>query len=802
MDEGTSRSKTVLDLFSSSLEIHRQKLRENCEKLIFADPLIYGRKAQELLWRKGYYETVSAAKRLHVNNKVHDELVLAHIYSGIGHYHNLISRIQMEMDVSVINMLDYPIVDIEFDSDDSKNGKREELVQWAKSAIQICLVYLGDLSRYKTEYEDTHDNSMSVRYYFQASGIDPKVGMPYNQLGTLHTGKYHSLDSVRYYIICLSCETPFDGAEGNLVRIFDRNNKYLEMISSKPPENTEQQESIKTFICKFLFLVDCWYFDKNLANFNEMCTSALYELKECLQFTELNTPDKSTIHTEISKHIKEQELNPDHLNFKIINKIVLIIFLCINKLQKENSAQLFSLKAFALAFLSQMLHKLLSILIEMGFEVQSPEQIVEERKERMKNYKNIKGQFRNDLENGYEAKIVDDVSIDNVDETKQEDSTDSSSTEQKNSISKEEVSNELEIENKDTEKQEAENKDSELDKSVKIKNKKNTAKILRRRRRRLNSIDSIEDSESETSTDCSDLEDKMDEDESGSENENVSDDSYFTYSSSDENEDDENHINESFKDKSDKSPTNGENENVSENCNGNDVDANEDDISDINFENNSYSTDKVKFNEDLLNKFLETNDILAVIKLLLNWLHTEADFLYACRFNGRALFQTLVDILNIVNRQIFPRLSKNSYNIDQQYHPSLYILHETILDLKYRYKSIPLPEDYDIKSIDLLKPSLKDIKWDSHKELNLSEFENNAVRFLSFIDFGVFIVKLKIGIIFNRRLKMYTFKRSKINKRIVPNVKKFNKDSKNFNSKILVSNLYGFLNIFFLCYFN
>lgn len=32
---------------------------------MFFDPVGFGRKSEELLWRKGYYEAVTSAKRLH-----------------------------------------------------------------------------------------------------------------------------------------------------------------------------------------------------------------------------------------------------------------------------------------------------------------------------------------------------------------------------------------------------------------------------------------------------------------------------------------------------------------------------------------------------------------------------------------------------------------------------------------------------------------------------------------------------------------------------------------------------------------
>lgn len=748
---------------------------------------------------------VSAAKRLRANNTTHDELVLSHIYSGIGHYHNLISRIQIEMNVDMIDLLDYPLMDVELKSDDLKTTKHIESLKWARSSIQICLVYLGDLSRYKTEYEDNHDNSMSVRYYLQASGVDPKAGMPFNQLGTLYTGKHHCLDSVRYYIVCLSCENPFDGAEGNLTRIFDKNNKYLEFASSKQADGFDHQESVKNFVCKFISLVDCWFNEKDSANLNDMCTSTLYELKECLQYTQSSKPDKNICHADYVKLIRQQELSPDYLSCKIINKIVLIILLCMDKLQREKSSQLFSLKAFALAMLSQLLQKLLLNLTNIGFEVQSPEEIIEERKEKMKNYKNMKSSIKESPQNGHETildeidkKVDKDTSIDELPNLDQ------------NEIIIKEASEEQVMELKNDENKIIDNKCTENDKISKAKAKKNILK--RRRRRRFNSIDSGDDSEFDVSTDGSDPEDNKLEDV-GSESENDgSDDSFYTYTSSEEDNDEApNNQDEIVKEKIN-STTSSENENGftshenifqdSNHSSGNEnvSDANYKNMKENNIKHESDSPDIKVFNEELLREFLENDNLLVAVKIFLSWLHSEADFLISCRFNGRALFQTLVDILNIVNRQIFPRLARNSYYADQQYHLSLHSFHEVILSLKYKYKTMPLPEDYDMKSTELFKTGLKDVNWAAHRNINLSLCANSAMRFLRLIDFGVFIVKLKIGIIFNRRLKMYTFKRNKMSKRNLPSAKKFNKEPRHLQSKALVRFFHILLKYIFFIY--
>lgn len=64
LDDCRGRAQTCSDLFSPSVETQRVKLRQYCERLIFSDPLGHGRKGEELLWRKGYYDVVTTAKRL------------------------------------------------------------------------------------------------------------------------------------------------------------------------------------------------------------------------------------------------------------------------------------------------------------------------------------------------------------------------------------------------------------------------------------------------------------------------------------------------------------------------------------------------------------------------------------------------------------------------------------------------------------------------------------------------------------------------------------------------------------------
>lgn len=792
VDEGCARSKSLVDLFSSTLEVHRQKLRENCEKLIFADPLLYGRKAQELLWRKGYYEVVSTAKRIRPDNKGQEDLLLAHIDSGIGHYHHLIFKAQTEINVELTNQIDYPQLHVE--ATNKYSDRAGELKDWSKSFIQTCLIYLGDLSRYKTEYEELWDPSMAYRYYLQAASVDPNSGMPYNQLGTLYTGKNYHLDSVRYYISCLSCNTPFEGADGNLLRIFDKNSKMLEGSIMKNPDIIDQQESVKYLICKFLSLVDCWYFEKDIPNFNELCNGALYDLKECIQFRPLAAPERTTCHEEYAKYILQNEVTPEYLNPKLINKFVIIILLCMDKLQKERSSHLFPLKAFTFAVLSQVLQKLQSDLVDIGFEIANPSKIIDSYKEKIRGHKNPSG-YGKLVKNGFHE-LHSTKHLPSVKESN--DGTDNASLKsQSPDIEVIGSPSHWEITDAEVDKKALQNGISQRNHVAKTKNKTKKPSILQKLRRRRRRIDSFDSSDKTASDDMSDESGSVNESSDNSlssDDDNTSVNSYSSASSSnDENTDtveksnDKNSVESSHDDL-----RNDKNSNVPDVGNSPEdeekpLDSSRDLPNVSKQEEESESVVK-EFDEGLLKEFLENDNILMALHLLLNWLYGEVDLIVSCGPSGRAMFQTLVDILNTVHRQIFPKLVRNIYTADNQYHPSLKPFHRYFFALKYSYRKTPLIEDHEVKKLEILEKGIKGLDWGNHNS-NLPPNEANAVRLLKFLDFGIFIVKLNVGIVYNKRLKLYILKKQS-NRKPVSNYKKHGKTTRDIHhSKNQVNHL-------------
>lgn len=66
--------------------------------------------------------------------------------------------------------------------------------------IHRSLVCLGDLARYKLELDPYWDPMIAKRYYKMAIVIDPNIGMPHNQLGTIAGNTNYGLDAVYHYM--------------------------------------------------------------------------------------------------------------------------------------------------------------------------------------------------------------------------------------------------------------------------------------------------------------------------------------------------------------------------------------------------------------------------------------------------------------------------------------------------------------------------------------------------------------------------------------------------------------------------
>ncbi|XP_069679962.1 nonsense-mediated mRNA decay factor SMG5 isoform X3 [Periplaneta americana] len=355
LDDRRGRAQTCNDLFSPTVETQRVRLREYCERLIFSDPIGYGRKGEELLWRKGYYDVVTTAKRLRKNNTwspLEIAYMQSHLAAGVGHYHHLLFRLQIEFKLDLRGIVDFPfLVNDQGLIKDKVSSSTKVLdnncVEWAKQAVHRCLVYLGDLSRYFLDLHPHWDTGLAVRYYLQASNLNVDIGMPHNQLGTLSGTRNYGLDAAYHYMRCLMCKQPFDGAEGNLQRLLEKNSQWFEVHCNNQNRvedslSLHPAEHIHQLISRFLFLADIWFFNKrSLVETHKVCHQLLISLQQCLAYNKPFPGDGCEMKGEqidleqlsLFQTSEEDQENPEYLKDDLIFKMVVMSLLCVTKLQ-------------------------------------------------------------------------------------------------------------------------------------------------------------------------------------------------------------------------------------------------------------------------------------------------------------------------------------------------------------------------------------------------------------------------------------------------------------------------------------
>jgi hypothetical protein len=74
----------------------------------------------------------------------------------------------------------------------------------------------------------------------------------------------------------LTCKQPFEGAEGNLERLLEKNAQWLEQHCNNQNQvddalSVQPAERIHRLIARFLLLTDVWFFDrKSLVESNQV----------------------------------------------------------------------------------------------------------------------------------------------------------------------------------------------------------------------------------------------------------------------------------------------------------------------------------------------------------------------------------------------------------------------------------------------------------------------------------------------------------------------------------------------------
>ncbi|XKL69364.1 hypothetical protein PGB90_007133 [Kerria lacca] len=343
LDQQRNRIRFSTDLFSNVLESQRARLCSYIEKLMFIAPVEYGRKCEEILWRKCFYDVYTLLKRFKKQESwTRDEISVLFnlLYSGVGFYHHLITRLQEDFQLNLEGIVDFPLYKCDYGllsyaNEKSSNGSEKisaemkKTREWAENCVHRSLVYIGDLNRYMFDLYPGWDVSVAYRYYMRALYLKPEIGMPHNQLGTLSNSQNFTLDAVYRYLRCLYCKELFDGAEGNLVAV-------MEQYSPIGLEYNNLSQKKRIF-SQFLHLIGVWFLQKSpIKDVDRLCMEFVDNINIWFSETEATSILKHDP-VSLSALVETKQTKPFDLpeSENTVFKILIVFIICHHKLMQK-----------------------------------------------------------------------------------------------------------------------------------------------------------------------------------------------------------------------------------------------------------------------------------------------------------------------------------------------------------------------------------------------------------------------------------------------------------------------------------
>ncbi|KNC26662.1 hypothetical protein FF38_01353 [Lucilia cuprina] len=828
LDDEKKQISGITQLFQNELEQKRAQLVQLCIQIIFKDFQSVGKKAREIMWRKGYYEFIAYVKKNWAKElkdtaqqgaQENIQKLERFLCAGILNYKRIAAKMEEIYDLDLKYLIDFTIINDGYlkeikdkdrqgkgdtlDVDDINNyavDKSLEAVSFALDTIHSSLLSLGDLHRYFLDFRiDTKlkiNKQLAAKYYFEAFKLNPAIGMAQNQLGTLYYGQNYDLDSIYHYLYSLVSLIPFELSENNVCKLFASHADYLTKLD---PEKIEF--SLQDFYARFYLIVDIFFFDKEVPDFNSLCHCVLVDLRKIL----------------CSKTFK--------INDSSIFKIVSILFFCLSKLKMINSQKVYSLNAFLVAVCSDLMDACI-VNLEQTILAKSTEneEFHTMYAKKFEEFDMVVRKSRNEYKNWLASIGEAERKEKKLTQLSQKDfSSDSRESQRSNEdyICKTQDSNKA---SKDDNKNDGEPistrssdeaKESDLKTPLSCKSKKKGMKLRRRRRKIAQSDDSsCYDTESDMDTDFStddedytDLSSNFDTDFSDVEAADPGEqDQERECELQVENKHKHNNLRNSSRHGSKESvdsiagsvgPNFSDNEDIvieEENiiypedqekqqvprCNSQENDTEEllksfeilqlhTNNSVLNFTNCDkevsqktqqsnilkttedskaaleeppkkmvYRNKYTKINPNIIVDFAQNEPTIRALKILFDWLRINHEILFGCYHSNPEFIHKIMKLLNYCNIDIFTR--KVYFEREFLVTPNV---RQTLGDLFDVRVNVPLSEDFVFKSFDIFQSTQITLDWETTIREKVTSQEECILRIFKMVDFGFFICKQK-----------------------------------------------------------
>jgi protein SMG7 len=303
-----SSLELVQRLFDENAELQKSfrgantwlKMRENYEKIILENHVFSEQHNVELaLWQLHYKRIVDFRAKLsaalnaksdHTKANMVNKIRLqskAFLSEATGFYHELIMKMRAKTGLPIVG--DFPedsgiLIDLE------KDQKKSDELKKRLISCHRCLIYLGDLARYKGLNgggdSKNPDFTAASSYYLQAAYLWSSSGNPHHQLAILAAYSMDELMTVYHYFRSLAVDSPFSTAKNNLIVLFNKNREFFSQLHGKELVSKEKtkmsNDGYKAFSIYFVHLNGILFTKTSLETFEEVLSLVRNALSELL----------------------------------------------------------------------------------------------------------------------------------------------------------------------------------------------------------------------------------------------------------------------------------------------------------------------------------------------------------------------------------------------------------------------------------------------------------------------------------------------------------------------------------------
>uniref|UniRef100_A0A2M4A3J4 Putative nonsense-mediated mrna decay protein n=1 Tax=Anopheles triannulatus TaxID=58253 RepID=A0A2M4A3J4_9DIPT len=737
---------TANEILEPSFQLSHRLLISQCIQLIFEDFESVGVKSREILWRKGYYDVISVLKRQkgNVDGAVLQRAADQLIREGSNYFKAIVLRFAELFHLETLkHVVDFALLDdyddeslrqeascyslLQLRSEAHATSPQElytkQEISYALETIHSLLISLGDLHRYRLEFglgQRAELRAQTRGFYLEAFKLNPKIGMPHNQLGMLVTGQNNNLDAVYHYLYSLCCVIPFECSDANVNSIFQKNIRQLESAAAAAGGGlSDEDRAVKQFIATFLLVVDVFFYDKNVTDFTALCHSVLIDFKKALSIREL--------------------LGDFLMTEDMIFKVVSILFFCMHRIRMCNSDKIYSLNAFLVALCSELVeYCTLSIEKCIVEKVRDDNRFHELYLERYQQNDEKVLRTRAMAKHGMYSK--DQKSSSGVEEgTGSQDSRGTNSKECMSGDSKGRV--------------------QRGDSARKTTTNGGTKQKQTRRRRRAfsNESDSEDEeighragrdrdddyshrdydsehdfssaSEASEEDDHEDDDDEEDEEEEEDEGQDIM--SLSSYGSYDSTRDEEHQVDQVHNGKQ-----HGKKKQFAGQQQNGDGDGHGHPRAVQDGEHLKFKKRYQKTNPNIVLEFANTDRTIRSLKILFDWLHCNMDVLYNCYQSNPEFVEKIMKLLNYFNIDIF--CNRIYFCRELITVPGL---REDLQTIFVARRTIPLREDIAMKRFPLFEPTQEGLLWETSYKYGISAEDESLLRLMKMVDFGFAMLK-------------------------------------------------------------